>query len=123
MTGLANMVLFLLLTNFIAALVAVQLLRGDLPEDTDMNYAQLTLGFLGMYQVRFLPSFGDIEVSKLICGVQIFSSENWTDILYNATASEVQYKQAVIVAAFLCGWFLFANCEYQYCNEDLRLNS
>lgn len=54
MTGLANMVLFLLLTNYIAALVAVQLLRGDLPESTDMNYAQITMGFLGMYQVRFL---------------------------------------------------------------------
>ncbi|KAG9101606.1 calcium channel protein [Ceratobasidium sp. 370] len=89
MTGLANMVLFLLLTNYIAALVAVQLLRGDLPEDTDMNYAQISLSFLGMYQ--------------------IFSSENWTTILYNAAASEVQYQQAVIVAIFLCGWFLFAN--------------
>ncbi|KAG8696198.1 calcium channel protein, partial [Ceratobasidium sp. 394] len=74
MTGLANMVLFLLLTNYIAALVAVQLLRGDLPEDTDMNYAQISLSFLGMYQ--------------------IFSSENWTTILYNAVASQVRYQQA-----------------------------
>lgn len=49
------MVLFLLLTNYIAALVALQLLRGDLPEDTAMNYSQITLGFLGMYQVG-LPS-------------------------------------------------------------------
>ncbi|CAE6352806.1 unnamed protein product [Rhizoctonia solani] len=89
MTGLANMVLFLILTNFIAALVAIQLVRGDLPEDTDMNYSQIPLGFIGMYQ--------------------IFSSENWTDILYNAAASEVQYQQAVIVAIFLCGWFFFAN--------------
>ncbi|KAG8724518.1 calcium channel protein, partial [Ceratobasidium sp. 395] len=89
MTGIANMVLFLLLTNYIAALVAVQLLRGDMPEGADMNYAQISLSFLGMYQ--------------------IFSSENWTDILYNAAASEVQYKQAIIVAIFLCGWFLFAN--------------
>ncbi|CAE6438713.1 unnamed protein product [Rhizoctonia solani] len=89
MTGLANMVLFLILTNYIAALVAIQLLRGDLPEDTDMNYSQIPLGFIGMYQ--------------------IFSSENWTDVLYNATASEVQFKQTVIVAIFLCGWFFFAN--------------
>ncbi|KAG8763613.1 calcium channel protein [Ceratobasidium sp. 423] len=89
MTGLANMVLFLILTNYIAALVAIQLVRGDLPEDTEMNYSQITLGFIGMYQ--------------------IFSSENWTDILYNATASEVQFKQAVIVAVFFCGWFFFAN--------------
>ncbi|QRW09988.1 ion transport domain-containing protein [Ceratobasidium sp. AG-Ba] len=89
MTGLANMVLFLLLTNYLAALVAIQLLRGDLPEDADMNYSQITLSFLGMYQ--------------------IFSSENWTDVLYDATASEVQFKQAIIVALFLCGWFLFAN--------------
>ncbi|CAE6501684.1 unnamed protein product [Rhizoctonia solani] len=89
MTGLANMVLFLMLTNFIAALVAVQLVRGDLPEDVDMNYSQIPLSFIGMYQ--------------------IFSSENWTDILYNAAASEVQYQQAVIVALFMCGWFFFAN--------------
>ncbi|KAG9119536.1 calcium channel protein [Ceratobasidium sp. 392] len=89
MTGIANMVLFLLLTNYIAALLAVQLLRGDLPEDTDMNYGQISLSFLGMYQ--------------------IFSSENWTDILYDAAASEVPYQQAIIVAIFLCGWFLFAN--------------
>ncbi|KAF8752940.1 Ion transport protein [Rhizoctonia solani] len=89
MTGLANMVLFLILTNYIAALVAIQLLRGDLPEDTDMNYSQIPLSFIGMYQ--------------------IFSSENWTDVLYNATASEVQFKQTIIVAIFLCGWFFFAN--------------
>lgn len=89
MTGIANMVLFLILTNYIAALVAVQLLRGDLPEDSDMNYSQISLGFLGMYQ--------------------IFSSENWTDILYNAAASEVEFKQTIIVAVFLCGWFFFAN--------------
>lgn len=57
MTGLANMVLFLILTNFIAALVAIQLVRGDLPEDTDMNYSQIPLSFIGMYQVRSYTSW------------------------------------------------------------------
>jgi hypothetical protein len=58
MTGLANMVLFLILTNYIAALVAIQLLRGDLPEDSDMNYSQIPLSFIGMYQVQFVGWLG-----------------------------------------------------------------
>lgn len=42
---------------------------------------------------------------------QIFSSENWTTLLYAAMAAEMGYTQTWIVAIFLCGWFLFANCE------------
>ncbi|KAF8882238.1 Ion transport protein-domain-containing protein [Infundibulicybe gibba] len=89
MYGLANMSLFLILVNFIAALVAVQLLRGDLGQDTTMNFGQLFTSFLAVYQV--------------------FSSENWTNILYETTGAEVQLGQTVIVAIFITAWMLFAN--------------
>lgn len=40
---------------------------------------------------------------------QVFSSENWPDILYNATAAEAVNGQAWLSALFIAGWFLFAN--------------
>lgn len=91
MYGLANMSLFLILVNYIAALVAVQLLRGDLGEDTPMNFGQLFTSFLAMYQV--------------------FSSENWIDIMYGAASAELQLGQTVLVILFITAWMLFANCE------------
>ncbi|KZO97216.1 hypothetical protein CALVIDRAFT_513490 [Calocera viscosa TUFC12733] len=91
--GLANMTLFLLLTNFIGALTAVQLLRGDVPaypdSATPMTFNEMSISFLGMYQIT--------------------SSENWTDVLYNALSAEAAFQQLVISALFLCCWFLFAN--------------
>lgn len=41
--------------------------------------------------------------------LQVFSSENWPDILYNATSAEALDGQAWISAIFIAGWFLFAN--------------
>ncbi|KAL1701237.1 Ion transport protein-domain-containing protein [Schizophyllum commune] len=89
MYGLANMTLFLILVNFIAALFALQLLRGDVPGDNTINFGQLFNAFLGIYQV--------------------FSSENWTDVLYTATDSEMPLGQAAVVALFVTVWLLFAN--------------
>ncbi|KAF8063493.1 Ion transport protein-domain-containing protein [Lyophyllum atratum] len=89
MYGLANMSLFLIMINYIAALAAVQLLRGDLGEDTPMNFGDLWTSFLGVYQV--------------------FSSENWTNVLYSATGAEIRLGQTVIVALFVTAWMLFAN--------------
>lgn len=85
------MSLFLLLVNYIAALVSVQLLRGDLPADENMNFGQLFNAFLAVYQ--------------------IFSSENWTVVLYDAATAEAELGQTVIVVLFITGWMLFANCE------------
>lgn len=90
MYGLANMSLFLILVNYIAALVAVQLLRGDFDEGTSVNFGQLFNSFLAVYQV--------------------FSSENWTNVLYGAATAESQLGQTVIVVIFISGWMLFANC-------------
>lgn len=41
--------------------------------------------------------------------LQVFSSENWPDILYGATSAEALRGQAWISAIFISGWFLFAN--------------
>ncbi|KAG1745083.1 Ion transport protein-domain-containing protein [Suillus paluster] len=87
--GLANMTLFLLLVNLLAALVCVELIRGDMPDGTTINFGQLWNSFLAVYQ--------------------IFSSENWTVVLYGATDAEIPMGQAAIVAVFLSSWFVFAN--------------
>ena len=92
MYGLTNMTLFLLTVNFLAALVAVQLLRGDFSADEDVNFANLYNAFLAVYQV--------------------FSSENWTDVLYGVSSAERLQGQTVVGVLFISLWLLFANCEY-----------
>lgn len=57
MTGLANMILFLLLTNYLGAIIGVQLFRGDVSEDVNMNFSQAFIAFLGMYQVGHFARF------------------------------------------------------------------
>ncbi|KAF9484619.1 high-affinity cell membrane calcium channel [Pholiota conissans] len=89
MYGLANMALFLMIVNYIAALVAVQLLRGDFGNDVTVNFGEVFNSFLAMYQV--------------------FSSENWVDVLYGASMVEIPLGQTVIIVIFISGWMLFAN--------------
>ena len=79
-----------MLVNFLAALVAIQLIQGDMDNSTTMNFSQLWNSFLAVYQV--------------------FSSENWTTVLYNA-AGTVALGQSIVVATFISCWLLFANCE------------
>ncbi|KAG1851063.1 kinase-like domain-containing protein [Suillus subalutaceus] len=57
--SLVDMTLFLLLVNVLAALVCVQLIRGDMPDSIALNFGQLWTSFLAVYQ--------------------LFSSENWTN--------------------------------------------
>ncbi|KAF7291112.1 hypothetical protein MIND_01254300 [Mycena indigotica] len=89
MYGLINMTLFLILVNFIAALVSVQLVRGDMPADTTKNFGTIFNAFLAVYQV--------------------FSSENWTNILYDTANAEAGFGQSAIIVIFVAGWMLFAN--------------
>ena len=89
--GLANMALFLIIVNYIAALVAVQLLTGDFISTAQVNFGEVWNSFLAMYQ---------------IC-----SSENWPTVLYDAAMTEIPFGQTVIILIFLSAWFLFANCE------------
>jgi voltage-dependent calcium channel len=92
MYGLANMTLFLFLVNYISALAAVQLLRGDVGKDVATNFGELFNAFLSIYQV--------------------FSTENWPTVLYAAIKAEDSLGQTAIVATFIAGWMLFANCEH-----------
>jgi hypothetical protein len=48
-----NMIVFLLLMVFLSALVAVQMIRGDMDSDINMNFSQIYNAFLAMYQVSF----------------------------------------------------------------------
>ncbi|KAE8227194.1 hypothetical protein CF319_g297 [Tilletia indica] len=95
MAGLFNMIMFLLLMVGLAALIGVQLFRGDIPsQDEDgnsieMNFKQMYNSYLAMYQ--------------------IFSSENWTDIMWHSVVYELPFKQTVFAGVFISGWFLFAN--------------
>lgn len=91
MYGLANMALFLVIINYIAALVAAQFLRGDFGDDVTVNFGEIFNSFLAMYQV--------------------FSSENWVDVLYGAAMAEKPLGQTVIALVFIAAWMLFANCE------------
>lgn len=90
MRGLANMVLFLMIVNYLAALFAAQILRGDMQSTMALNFGEIFTSFLAMYQ--------------------LFSSENWTNVLYSAAVAEVPLGQAVVVILFFVGWFFFANC-------------
>ena len=90
MSGLVNMSLFLILVNYVAALFAVQLLRGDMQGSQAMNFGQIFTSFLAVYQ--------------------IFSSENWTNVLYSSATAEIQLGQSLVVILFIVGWFFFANC-------------
>lgn len=93
------MTLFLVLINYVAALVGVQLLRGDVPMGEDLaNWGEIFNGFLAVYQV--------------------FSSEDWPSVLYNAAETESGLRQSAIVVLFISGWMFFANCEFQFNNVD-----
>jgi len=94
MYGLANMALFLMIVNYLAALVAVQLLRGDYGNDVTVNFGDVFNSFLAMYQV--------------------FSSENWPEIMYGAGQAEKPLGQTVIAIIFVSAWMLFANCKFPF---------
>jgi hypothetical protein len=93
--GLLNLILFVFLFTFLAAILAAQLFRGTLPlQDSYQNYIRTNFNslwnsFLGMYQ--------------------LFSSENWTNIMYYVQNYDSWYGTAWVGAAFLCLWFILSN--------------
>lgn len=94
-TGIGNLMLFVFLITFLVSIFAVQLFRGELPQqDAYGNNIEVTFftiwnAFLGMYQV--------------------LSSENWTTLLYNITSFDDFRNTAWIGAIFFIGWFILAN--------------
>ncbi|KZF26376.1 calcium channel subunit Cch1 [Xylona heveae TC161] len=93
--GLINLIIFVFLITFLAAIFAVQLFRGEIPAEDDggdtirITFSNIYNAFIGMYQ--------------------ILSSENWTEILYDVTAYDVHFNTAWIGAAFLIMWYILAN--------------
>ncbi|MCJ1352190.1 MAG: calcium channel protein [Icmadophila ericetorum] len=94
-TGLLNLIVFVFLMTFLVAIFAVQIFRGEIPQyDTEGNIIRITFGniynaFIGMYQV--------------------FSSENWTVLMYTVTSQEYGSHTAWIGATFFVLWFILAN--------------
>jgi hypothetical protein len=93
-SGLFNMILFLFMMTFIAALMSSQFLRGEIPEEIEgqgpeMTFYQIYNGFLAIYQV--------------------LSSENWTTVLFSATGSSRNVFNIVLSCLFFAAWFAFAN--------------
>lgn len=94
-SGLANLLFFVILLTFLCAIFAVQLVRGDIPaeyegETTPFSFHTIFNAFLGMYA--------------------IFSSEDWTSILYMTTHVQKPFNVGWISAMFFIGWFILGNC-------------
>lgn len=93
--GLANLILFVFLLCFLGAIFASQIFRGELPYESEsgntleVSFFTIWNSFLGMYQ--------------------IFSSENWTVIMYNVTSYNVMWDNGWIGAGFCILWFILAN--------------
>ncbi|KAK4937603.1 calcium channel protein [Elasticomyces elasticus] len=93
--GLLNLILFVFLFTFLAAILASQLLRGETPsadaagQTVYVTFFDIWNSFLGMYQ--------------------IFSSENWTTLMYNATQFNLIWDTAWLSAMFFILWFIISN--------------
>lgn len=93
-SGLLNLILFVFLLTFLAAVLASQLFRGEIPPSDDDGTIETTFSnmynsFLGMYI--------------------ILSSENWTTILYAITQYEYAFSTAWIGATFCIMWYILSN--------------
>ena len=94
-SGLLNLIVFVFLLTFLAAIFAAQLFRGAIPpvdasgQSVRITFANIWNSFIGMYQ--------------------IFSSENWTAVMYGATDVDAMWRTSWIDASFFILWFIFAN--------------
>ena len=93
--GLLNLIFFLFLMTFLAAIFATQLFRSQIPSE-DPSGSSISITFKDIYN-SFLGMY------------QILSSENWTTILYNVTAYTTNFNTAWISASFIILWFIVAN--------------
>ncbi|KAJ7479893.1 Ion transport protein-domain-containing protein [Mycena latifolia] len=48
-------------------------------------------------------------VQRVPAMYQVFSSENWTDMLYSTAGAETAFGQSALTVLFVAGWMLFAN--------------
>ncbi|CAG8456859.1 12434_t:CDS:10 [Rhizophagus irregularis] len=90
--GFANLVLFIFIVNFIAAIIGVQLLRGSIPDGNTMRFSDIFNSFLALYQ--------------------LFSGEDWTVVLYNTMQFESEKGSkgtAIISVIFLIIYVSLSN--------------
>ncbi|CAO3660618.1 unnamed protein product [Umbelopsis ramanniana] len=88
--GLMNLVFFVVLVTLICGMVAIQLLEGSMNNSGDeMRFYSVYNAFAGLYQ--------------------LFSGENWTDVLYAAMEAGYPTHNNAVNAIFLCIWFCFSN--------------
>ncbi|RIA89873.1 Ion transport protein [Glomus cerebriforme] len=90
--GFANLVLFIFIVNFIAAIIGVQLLRGSIPDDQTMRFSDIYNSYLALYQ--------------------LFSGEDWTTVLYNTMQYESEKGNkgtALIAVVFLIIYVSLSN--------------
>lgn len=91
---IVNITLFYFLITFLVGILACQLLRGVIPQESDNGvnffaFQHLANSFLALYVVS--------------------TTENWTNVMYTAVMSgDSKFAQACI-AAFFIGWFILSN--------------
>ncbi|CAG8488519.1 6193_t:CDS:10 [Ambispora gerdemannii] len=93
--GLANLVFFIVLVNFISAVIGVQLIRGDIPNNDDNG---------NRIEMRFSDIF-----NSFVALYQVFSGENWSTVLYNVMSFENSWHSSFIAGLFLIIWFGLSN--------------
>lgn len=84
------------LITFLTAIFAVQIFRGELPDNDPTTGEPIHITFTNIY-------------NSFIGMYQVLSSENWTSLMYNATNYEHHWKAAWIGATFFILWFILAN--------------
>ncbi|KAG0268944.1 calcium channel protein [Actinomortierella ambigua] len=89
LVGLANLLFFIGMFLAIVAVMAALMFRDVVEQDQHMNFSDFYTSYLGVYQV--------------------FSGENWTDILYSAMKSELSQRQVAFAAIFIIAFYSFAN--------------
>ncbi|KAI8096858.1 Ion transport protein-domain-containing protein [Halteromyces radiatus] len=88
--GFINLIFFIILSTLICAIIAFQLLEGELNEADD--------------EMRFFSVYNSFVALN-----QLFSGENWTTVLYNAMQYGRPSGNAAVNALFLSIWFAFSN--------------
>ncbi|KAF9324648.1 calcium channel protein [Podila minutissima] len=87
--GLLNLIFFIAMFLGVVSVMAGLLFREIVDEQKSMNFSDFYVSYLGMYQV--------------------FSGENWTDILYSVMSAEIKWNQVVITTVFIIAFYSFAN--------------
>ncbi|KAG0020009.1 calcium channel protein [Podila clonocystis] len=87
--GLLNLIFFIAMFLGVVSVMAGLLFREIVDDQKSMNFSDFYVSYLGMYQ--------------------LFSGENWTDILYSVMSAEIKWNQVVIATVFIIAFYSFAN--------------